>query len=1429
MGIARFYRWLSERYPLINENITAENLPEFDNLYLDMNGIIHNCSHNNSGGLMFKDESDVWVEVFKYINRLFHIIKPRKMMYMAVDGCAPRAKMNQQRSRRFRAANDAREGRETALQMGEALPEGGHFDSNCITPGTEFMARLTEHLRFFVCKKLEEDPLWQRCEQIVLSGPEVPGEGEHKIMDYIRIQKAQPNYNPNERHCIYGLDADLIMLALASHEPHFALLREEVTFGRSTTQPMESRLMVRKEKFQLLHIALLREYLEIEFKPPEGKQTSFVYNVERCIDDFILFCVLIGNDFLPHLPFAEIGESGLEELFQCYKLHLEATASEHPWLVHDCGEIAFDQLALFLQRYAERETEQLQDVVDDRSFVLGARRHCGPTNLDDDDDDWQPDFECPPTVEMARAKYYNVKMGMNIQTYEGSQLQRNLFMSYAEGLQWVLYYYYRGPDQASWSWYYPYYYAPMVADFINWDKLSKPNIKFELGRPFLPFQQLMAVLPGASKDLLPKTYQGLFDVKSSPIKDFYPLKFDVDIDGVKVPWGGVTLIPFIDPQRLVSAMGTAEQSNVPLTDSEKKRNGFGTARSFKFDRTARNAVTSTLPKVFRSIPTCHVQWKEFKHAALPNGMKHFPNHVLKGSLTRAPGFPTLHLHPLTVTLDHGVKVFTFESREHSMILHLHPTDMVPKEEALREVLDAPCVKLDYPFCHYGKVVAIYLPHAMLMTGGKTFPRRAHEHEVEVRQMLQEVRRKGIMIEPDPFDGLPAGDRAAGAGPAKGSKGKGKARGEYDRYAMYQQPILEVNLLDSAFFDDEGILQYRFKTEKEWRLLHLTNPEDVWQSEGQKSAGERYAVGTTVICIDDENQCFGHAGHVANYTGDLDQMESSFEAFGSRQAQEDLSYEIQQVIEQHNSSVHWHSIEEVAQLAKLPERIVRQIFGTLNIRSTEKVREDVGMNLIGEPPDGLPLSVPCFSIKTEEGWRFSNMAVKALQEYRKTYPELFQVLKQRNPEQRQDLQSLVVFHNSPDPDYALGKLAKYCMSQSFKQLRLVSGRYMALIPNAIADIVEVIEKYKVNIAAEPPRVERFVGTKKIFMPSDKRPPPELMVTDGDGLLVGQRGIYTKLNGLVAYGAKGTITAVYGEGDMQQIEIVLDDQHLGANELQGRAPSMRGLQIPISSFMPILPYLTLDQCMSSPTNRVRPQKPAAVPASERPPSLLQRLNRPAEESCAGSSKNGGSRAKQQDWQYEEWQQWQEPASGASKAKSHSLNASASEFLPEKASPSSGYSILQSSKQQKATSSSPFARSAAYSAAPSETSIPQPRFGGGFGVPSQGDESQKEDAFTDAFADLLALSSKSSSSSPTASEAPKKSNTLAASTGSRHVQPSKSMASAESTSTKPSQDEDAWTKAFRDLLSLHPTNKPKSSPAPNPEDQEMPTRRWNRQGLG
>jgi len=85
-GIPKFYRWLSERYPLLNMSVAAtEAPPEMDNLYLDMNGIIHNCTHANDPNLKLT-ETEMVVRIFTYLDKLIQIIKPQKLVFMAIDG-----------------------------------------------------------------------------------------------------------------------------------------------------------------------------------------------------------------------------------------------------------------------------------------------------------------------------------------------------------------------------------------------------------------------------------------------------------------------------------------------------------------------------------------------------------------------------------------------------------------------------------------------------------------------------------------------------------------------------------------------------------------------------------------------------------------------------------------------------------------------------------------------------------------------------------------------------------------------------------------------------------------------------------------------------------------------------------------------------------------------------------------------------------------------------------------------------------------------------------------------------------------------------------------------------------------------------------------------------------------------------------------------
>jgi 5'-3' exoribonuclease 1 len=226
------------------------------------------------------------------------------------------------------------------------------FDSNCITPGTEFMAALSEHLRYFVRMKLKLDASWQRC-QVIFSGHEVPGEGEHKIMHYIRCMKMQPDYNPNLRHCLYGLDADLIMLALVSHDPHFALLREEVVFGgggNSKGGPggAAKKMLVKMDAFQLLHISILRQYFDLEFRELD---LPFGYSLERVIDDLVFMCFFVGNDFVPHMPALDIAEGGLDNMLAQYKKALPTLGG----YVTEYGHVDMRRLEVMTRTLAQFE------------------------------------------------------------------------------------------------------------------------------------------------------------------------------------------------------------------------------------------------------------------------------------------------------------------------------------------------------------------------------------------------------------------------------------------------------------------------------------------------------------------------------------------------------------------------------------------------------------------------------------------------------------------------------------------------------------------------------------------------------------------------------------------------------------------------------------------------------------------------------------------------------------------------------------------------------------------------------------------------------------------------------------------------------------------------------------------------------------------
>ncbi|RXM36848.1 5'-3' exoribonuclease 1 [Acipenser ruthenus] len=785
MGVPKFYRWISERYPCLSEVVKEHQIPEFDNLYLDMNGIIHQCSHPNDEDVHFRiSEEKIFADIFHYLEVLFRIIKPMKVFFMAVDGVAPRAKMNQQRGRRFRSAKEAEDKIKKALEKGETLPTEARFDSNCITPGTGFMARLQEQLKYFVNSKISTDKSWQGV-HVYLSGHETPGEGEHKIMEFIRSEKAKPDHDPNTRHCLYGLDADLIMLGLTSHEPHFCLLREEVRFGGKKSQ---KRITAPEETtFHLLHLSLMREYIDYEFSAVRGK-ISFEYDLERIIDDWILMGFLVGNDFIPHLPHFHINHDALPLLYRTYISVLPKLEG----YINDNGNLNLVNFEKYLEKLSEYDREHFNEVFVDLKWfeskvgnkylneaagtaaeeernrnrkqkvdslclaaLDGNKEVDGAPTKDFPDDDHEDEDLFETEFRQYKRSYYMTKMGVEVVSDEFLAGQAEC---YVLAIQWILHYYYHGVQ--SWSWYYPYHYAPYLSDIRNF---SKMKLLFDMGKPFLPFEQLLGVLPAASKDLLPKGYQDLMISEDSPIIEYYPLDFKTDLNGKQQEWEAVVLIPFIDEKRLLAAM---EPNSKLLTMDEKKRNRHSECAVYFYDKDIEFLYPSPLPDKFPPLVKCHARYKTIPMDAWHVDLTYVANKVCNSDMYFC-GFPTLkHIKHKFYKKKNSVQVFQQSSRGESMMLEIMPSDEdVPGCEDVASLVLGKSVFVNWPHLEEARVVAVSdgetkffleepLGEQKLYTGKMVPPTKVvYLSDKEQNTWLKEVqgisefynRRKGIVI------------------------------------------------------------------------------------------------------------------------------------------------------------------------------------------------------------------------------------------------------------------------------------------------------------------------------------------------------------------------------------------------------------------------------------------------------------------------------------------------------------------------------------------------------------------------------------------------------------------------------------------------------------------------------------------------------------
>ncbi|EAA09254.6 AGAP004430-PA [Anopheles gambiae str. PEST] len=1104
MGVPKFFRYMSERYPCLSELLRENQVPEFDNLYLDMNGIIHNCSHPNDADVHFRiSEEMIFEGIFHYVEYLFKLIRPQQVFFIAVDGVAPRAKMNQQRGRRFRSAAEAQDLLEKAKAKGEEISSESPFDSNCITPGTSFMVRLQNALQHFIQVKIATDRLWKAC-TVILSGHETPGEGEHKIMEYIRHAKAQPGFNPNTRHCLYGLDADLIMLGLCTHERYFSLLREEVKFGKNDKKTSN----LKEIRFYLLHLTLLSEYLELEFASVRDR-LRFPFDIHKLIDDWILLVYLVGNDFIPHMPHLHINENALPTLYEAY---MDVLPNMDGY-INEAGILNLPRLQMLMRRLANFDRDMFLDRYTDLKYLEGK---CGKNNLDafdvdaneiigasemdkdlmalimssemldsEGEDNAAPvtlgDIENDPELfeqefKNYKRNYYMSKMGYADFTEEVRAEQAEC---YIRALQWTLHYYYRGV--VSWSWYYPHHYAPFISDVDNFAHLK---LDYELARPFLPFQQLLSVLPAASKQHLPSAYHQLMTDPNSSVYDFYPVNFATDLNGKQQAWEAVVLIPFIDEKRLLKAMGPCDAF---LTDEEKQRNVHGPMLKYQYDTKQHAPLEAKYG--FDRVDELHVKCSEIWRDDLRVAENRLVLGPSQGAVLHgyAKGFPTFaHLPYHGELKELRVKIFNFASKNESMVVVLDTPDGQPSDtaELAKELL--------------GKVVHVSWPHLMeaivvrVSDRSKTYERNSEPLPTDERSFNMWCR---SIIEHN-----------------------------NNRLAINVGTIKQLVHVRIAVGTEYVLKDNGFVLKKLWNTIDTAYPaqtiiqdlQDIMAKQKPYIEMEEMFPRESVVFLR-ATEFYGSMGNVVDVSGSTKRVQARFLVY----EEPDLG----QVYNVHRQSLQgYRNANDTAAMLGISVGLLLQLTGSILVApgghralNVDEKSLNIGLRLRMISKDEEAVG---YCRKVNKTWLFSDKTVKLMQQYMERAPGLFEKL---------DCSRKTNVHFETDlfgegNEGKLQELYDWLKVQEHVNSERRSCGIILLEEKAIEALAETIDKYQ---TLHQPKVQTmFVDPKELYRPGMKN---AKMIDPSAHFELLDRIIVVQEKEDVPVGARGTIIGIHRVSD------------------------------------------------------------------------------------------------------------------------------------------------------------------------------------------------------------------------------------------------------------------------------------------------------------
>ena len=485
MGVPSFFSYIVKNHPSIIRKY-SKSLLNVDNLYLDCNSIIYDAySKMNFDSLTDSVTNSIIIAVIKKIEYYIDVISPSKTAIIAFDGVAPVAKLEQQRARRYKSGYQNNISRALFKKQ-----KDDPWNTTAITPGTKFMSELNKQISNHF--SIVTPPL----QNIIVSGSNHVGEGEHKLFDYIR---KNPEKHFEETTVIYGLDADLIMLSI-NHLPicpQIYLFRETPHFIGSIDSNLEpdADYLLDIPALTKAIIAHMNNNVELsEAQKLSQSQLNKVY-------DYIFLGFFLGNDFMPHFPAINIRTGGVDKMLNAYR----ATIGPDENLCDD-KTIYWNNVRKVIKFLAALEEEYISTEHKSRN---SKERRDMPQNTPEEK---LKRFDSTPMYDREAEKYINpVKPYWQSRYYralfdiksdtDGDQ-KKDIAINYLQGLEWTMKYYTSGcPD---WRWRYKYSYPPLLEDLIKHVPVFGCEfVPVKPPSPVAELVQLCYVLPRDNLNLLP--------------------------------------------------------------------------------------------------------------------------------------------------------------------------------------------------------------------------------------------------------------------------------------------------------------------------------------------------------------------------------------------------------------------------------------------------------------------------------------------------------------------------------------------------------------------------------------------------------------------------------------------------------------------------------------------------------------------------------------------------------------------------------------------------------------------------------------------------------------------------------------------------------------------------------------------------------------